>query len=81
MDADGSDQTRLTNNTTDDFKPDWGPLACTIEGTEGNDVLVGTSGNGVIRSLGANDTKAAPTTATRWTRETRSVTVKPDLQY
>jgi Tol biopolymer transport system component len=25
MDSDGSGQTRLTNNTAEDYYPDWGP--------------------------------------------------------
>jgi Tol biopolymer transport system component len=57
MSADGSGQTRLTNEPADDLSPDWQPLPiCTITGTSMADVLVGTEGNDVICGLGGADT-------------------------
>jgi Tol biopolymer transport system component len=56
MDADGSDQTRLTTHAAPDLAPSWQPVpACTITGTEGADDLLGTDGDDVICALGGRD--------------------------
>jgi Tol biopolymer transport system component len=56
MNADGSGQTRLTQETGPDLSPDWQPLPnCTITGTASADSLPGTDGNDVICSLDGAD--------------------------
>jgi Tol biopolymer transport system component len=57
MNADGSGQTRRTNNTARDWEPDWGPVvgSCTITGNNGDEVLNGTPGYDVICGLGGAD--------------------------
>lgn len=65
MHVDGSGRTRLTSDQGADLSPDWRPVdSCTIEGTNGDDVLSGSSGPDVIcgrdgddriRGLGGND--------------------------
>jgi Tol biopolymer transport system component len=57
MNADGSGQTRRTNNTALDWEPDWGPVvgSCTITGNNGDNVLNGTPAYDVICGLGGDD--------------------------
>jgi hypothetical protein len=57
MNADGSGQTRCTNNTALDWEPDWGPVvgSCTISGNNGDNVLNGTPAYEVICGLGGDD--------------------------
>jgi len=60
MNADGSNQVRLTQETSPDTSPDWQPLpVCTISGSEAGDVLVGTDGNDVICALAGHDQVSA----------------------
>jgi Tol biopolymer transport system component len=56
MNADGSAQTRLTQEAGPDLSPDWQPLPiCTISGTGAADQLLGTDGNDVICPLEGAD--------------------------
>lgn len=60
-DGNGDNQTRLTNNTTADYDPDWGPVipppGCTIVGTAGKDVILASQspGDDTICTLGGDD--------------------------
>lgn len=61
MNADGSDQTRLTDSAGFESEPDWQPMgapgACANDrrGTEGNDTAVGTAFGELILGLGGDD--------------------------
>jgi Tol biopolymer transport system component len=61
MNADGTQQRRLTQDAAIELAPDWQPLpTCTIRGTSGPDVgLLGTDGNDVICALGGDDSVTA----------------------
>jgi dipeptidyl aminopeptidase/acylaminoacyl peptidase len=50
---DGTEKATLTQDTT--FSPDWQPIACTILGTSGDDLLAGTAGDDIICGLDGND--------------------------
>jgi Tol biopolymer transport system component len=66
MNADGSNQLRLTTDASVDLSPDWQPLpTCTIDGTgqsdpdirgtEGNDVICARGGDDLVQAGGGND--------------------------
>jgi Tol biopolymer transport system component len=55
MNPDGSNQTVLTNVLGGDFAPHWGFRACTITGTNGDDMIVGSAGNDIICALEGKD--------------------------
>ena len=60
-DGNGDNLLRLTNDTTSDYDPDWGPVipppGCTIVGTAGEDVILASqsAGGDTICTLGGND--------------------------
>jgi Tol biopolymer transport system component len=47
--------TDITNGTSFNYDVDWQPIACSIVGTAGDDVLNGGSGDDIICGLGGND--------------------------
>jgi Tol biopolymer transport system component len=53
---DGSGAVQVTGGGGLHSHPDWGPILCTITGTNGNDTLNGTAGDDIICGLGGNDT-------------------------
>jgi Tol biopolymer transport system component len=55
INPDGSGRTLVTTGAGDS-PPAWQPKPCTIVGTEGDDVLFGTSKNDVICGMGGRDT-------------------------
>ena len=60
-DDNGDNPLRLTNDTTADYDPDWGPVipppGCTIVGTAGKDVILASQspGDDTICTLGGDD--------------------------
>ena len=55
MNASGSVLEKILTDPVPDYATSWQPIACTIEGTAGNDDLFGTATDDVICGLGGDD--------------------------
>ena len=59
----GPTQAEITERTTDveEGSPAWRPVPCTLTGTDGDDLLVGTAGPDTVCGLGGDDVIASVT--------------------